>query len=105
METLHEKKMADLVAVSLYITFLTFELSSFRENSFLVLQLLIPLVGRLKAREGRIQKTDTQTHRQTHRTTTVPLNVHACRELIKVWQVLAQTRLLEPLGQWCACTI
>ena len=34
METLHVKKMADLVGVSML---LTFELSSFRENSILVL--------------------------------------------------------------------
>ena len=37
METLHMKKMADLVAVSFYITLLTFELSSFRENGLLVI--------------------------------------------------------------------
>ena len=37
METLHVKKMADIVAVRKFITLLTFELSSFRENSFLVL--------------------------------------------------------------------
>ena len=34
METLHVKKMADLVTV---YTLLTFELSSFRENTFLIL--------------------------------------------------------------------
>ena len=37
METLHMKKMADLVAVVYILTLLTFELSSFRENGFLVL--------------------------------------------------------------------
>ena len=36
-ETLHVKKMADLVAVYNCITLLTFELSSFRENGVLVL--------------------------------------------------------------------
>ena len=36
-ETLHVKKMADLVAVSYKLTLLTFELNSFRENGFLVL--------------------------------------------------------------------
>ena len=34
-ETLHVKKMADLVAVCKFITLLTFDLSSFRENDFL----------------------------------------------------------------------
>jgi len=34
-------------------------------TAFFALYLLIPLVERLKAREGRIQKTDTQTHRRT----------------------------------------
>ena len=37
METLHVRKMADIVAVRKFIMLLTFELSSFRENSFLVL--------------------------------------------------------------------
>ena len=36
-ETLHVKKMADLVSVSYKLTLLTFELNSFRENGFLVL--------------------------------------------------------------------
>ena len=50
---------------------LTFELSSFRENVFLVLlhflmlQPLVPLVGHLKAPEGRIEKTETHTHTGT----------------------------------------
>ena len=34
MKTLHVKKMADLVVVYKFITLLTFELSSFRENGF-----------------------------------------------------------------------
>ena len=49
-----------------FITLLTFKLSSFRERlfsfaAFSVLLPLIPLVERLKAREGRIEITDTQT--------------------------------------------
>ena len=49
-----------------FITLLTFELSNFRENGFFsTLYPLIPLVGRLKAREGRVEKTDRQTDRQT----------------------------------------
>ena len=79
--------MADLVVVYEFIMLLTLELSSFRENGFLIslhfpLQPLIPLVGRLKAREGRIQKTDTHTDTQTHRTTTVTLVAHARQGLI-----------------------
>ena len=40
---------------------------------------------------------DTQTHRQTHRTTTVTLAAHACRGLIKVWSVV--TFMINHHGQ------
>jgi len=78
-ETLHMKKMADLVVLYKFMTLLTFELCSFWENGFFIL-LHFPrfLIGHLKAREGRIEKTDTQ----THRTPTVTLVAHACWGLI-----------------------
>ena len=84
-ETSHvkKKKWLNYRSCGKFITLLTFELSGFREPGFLffaafsALQPLISLVRRLNTREGRMQKTDTQ----THRTTTVTLVAHARQRL------------------------
>ena len=72
-ETLHMKKMAALVAVSLYASnFRTKQFYRKRLLSFIALSMLQPLirlVGYLKVREGRIEKKDTHIDTQDNSVT------------------------------------